>query len=169
MAPILNAFGNPLEDPPPETEGIRLATREGSHIDNFQCTDELTRLDIDSMRRLEAKYPLIRRTPPNAIYNCHGFVFACRRTAITEPPIIRKILAEDRYEEVAVRDVLPGDVVVYFGDNGDVEHSGLVVEKAGESYQPPVIVSKWGKGPEYIHCATQCPYNLNTKYYRVLA
>ena len=61
------------------------------------------------------------------------------------------------------RDVLPGDVVVYF-TGGDAEHSGIVVGLD----LVPLILSKWGPAHEVIHRVNECPYDATEiSYFRV--
>ncbi len=97
-------------------------------------------------------------------YNCHGLVFACRRTGIYDVGTCQQILKDDRHREVSKVDLLPGDIVLYFRD-GDIEHSGVVL-KTDDIL--PLVLSKWGKGPEVIHWLSACPYNAtNVKYYRI--
>lgn len=85
---------------------------------------------------------------------------------------MKKILNEDCYVEVASRDALPGDVILYLDEMGDPEHSGIVVSQptvtAESIVQPTMVVSKWGMWREVIHSVGDCPYYaMNTKYYRV--
>jgi hypothetical protein len=104
-------------------------------------------------------------------YNCHGFTFASRRTWIDDSALVPKILFEDGFEQIKkTLDVLPGDVVVYFDQNGKAEHSGIVVEapSSGTGLGIPRVVSKWAKAHEVVHWANQCPYSVaDVRYYRV--
>ena len=88
---------------------------------------------------------------------------------VTQPAEVRKILDEDDYKKVPDADVLPGDVVVYIKENGDIEHSGVVLTKPGtEQLGIPKVVSKWGKFREVIHWANDCPYDwCRIEYYRI--
>lgn len=63
----------------------------------------------------------------------------------------------------------PGDVIVYYGPEGDFEHSGLVVDPPmQENLWIPMVRSKWGKYRELIHPGNRCPYDFsNVKYFRV--
>jgi hypothetical protein len=105
---------------------------------------------------------------PSDIYNCHGLTFASRRTGIYEVAEITKIINDDKYEEIHhLEDLLPGDIVLYFGENGDIEHSGIVLDIANQSIKIPLILSKWGMLYEVIHSVYICPYNKEKiKYYR---
>jgi hypothetical protein len=106
-----------------------------------------------------------RPVGPSRKYNCHGLTFASRRTWIDDALEIRKILQDDEYREVGRADVLPGDVVVYYVD-GDVEHSGVVVEKG--DIAGPLILSKWGFCHEVIHRIPECPYDARqVVFYRI--
>jgi len=110
--------------------------------------------------------PLVRfRIDVSAAYNCHGLTFASRRTCIFSSEEIRKIIEHDGYDRVDLDKVVPGDILLYVAD-GDVEHSGVVVG-IGVGLVP-LILSKWGLGPEIIHPANVCPYSyVAPEYYRV--
>jgi len=104
-----------------------------------------------------------RPTRPSRKYNCHGLTFSSRRTWIWKPTEIAKILKDDEYEQIDLKDVLPGDVVVY-STSGDAEHSGIVIE-AGFV---PMILSKWGPAHEVVHRVNDCPYDsMFITYYRI--
>jgi len=93
--------------------------------------------------------------------------FAARRTQIVSPVEIQKILADDSYREVKQRDARPGDIVLYCHENGDANHSGLVVRNDAEDVMP-TICSKWGKSGEFIHGLYDVPalYGPGVKFYR---
>ena len=94
--------------------------------------------------------------------------FANRRTGIYDLSAIDRILKDDRYVEVDGKQILPGDVILYRASNGDIEHSGVVVEVVDRL--PPMIYSKWGKAGEFIHSASRSPYDFqHVKYYRIKA
>ena len=95
--------------------------------------------------------------------------FASRRTGIYERSEIEKILADDGYVEIPLSKTIAGDIIIYFGEDGDAEHSGVVVTSAGESQLGvPRVLSKWGKYAEFVHWANQCPYTLTfAKYFRI--
>lgn len=118
---------------------------------------------------LLSKFPNARQRVGNTdMYNCHGMVFASRRTNIDDPNEVQKIIIQDKYIQIDVREVLPGDIIIYFSDDGDAEHSGVVISEPESLFNIPFVISKWGQLEEYIHPANQCPYNFaNAKYYRI--
>ena len=108
------------------------------------------------------QYPIARlRRPPSGQYNCHGLTLANRRTGIHDLSIVGQVLRDDGYRKISMREVEPGDVVVY-DEEGELAHSGLVVEVvkiAGiGNFRVPRILSKWGQAAEYSHMATEGPY-----------
>ena len=150
--------------------GIELATRKNTHIDNFQCRDELTLLMKKDVEKFEKTYGFgaTRRTDASTLYNCHGLTFACRRAEINDVESLKLILDEDDYAEVDGASVLPGDVMIYFDETGDMLHSAIVVERKVDLLTSIRVVSKWGKGPEYVHNAYNVPYKFtDAKYFRV--
>jgi hypothetical protein len=66
---------------------------------------------------------------------------------------------------------MPGDIIIYLNpeNDGDIEHSGIVIEKGSErTLGVPIVCSKWGSGREYVHLASHCPYTFaKPKYYRI--
>lgn len=145
---------------------IRLETSKRTGITNYQGA-EISAYNLNWDKDIANTYPRAqRRTGPSATYNCHGFTFASRRTRVERNANVRTILADDAYSEVPLADVLPGDVVIYFSDAGDLNHSGIVVE-AGGALVVPIVCSKWGNGGEFVHALRDCPtlYGPNYKFY----
>lgn len=164
-------------DPPPATnagekdpDDIELCTRKRTHIDNCQCRDKLTALDRLAEKDLRKKHPLaFVRSGSTALYNCHGLSFACRRTRIVSSAALQLILRDDDYQEVSFKEVREGDVILYIGEDGDIEHSGIVVSEPDPQFGMPNVVSKWGSGPEFVHAANNCPYDISrARCYRIL-
>lgn len=147
---------------------LALETRLGSTVDNVMDREKAPdgcQLQIEAHER---KYTGASHRPvgPSGIYNCHGLTFGSRRTAISDPSEILKIIEEDDYVEVRYREVLTGDIAIYFKD-GDVEHSGVVVGKTEAGH--PRILSKWGKLHEVVHLVEECPYDASdVKYFRIV-
>jgi hypothetical protein len=147
---------------------IALVTRKGNPIPNSQY-HEIARLAMSEMPVLKKEFDRVEfRTGPNPIYNCHGLTFASRRTGINNLPW-KMILDDDGYVEVLEKEALPGDVVIYFGESGSAEHSGIVIKKMESNLSSPTIVSKWGSAGEAIHYAHDVPpaFGSNRHYYRV--
>ena len=107
------------------------------------------------------------RTNPNPIYNCHGLTFASRRTWITDNESLHHIINDDGYKKIDLEQVLPGDIILYFSEDGDIMHSAIVISKPDNHLKIPQVLSKWGKYKEIIHVANNCPYDFNVEYYRV--
>jgi hypothetical protein len=149
---------------------IRMDTALGTAIENDQAPYITYPL---ASARLEASivFPKFLRARTNPRYNCHGLTFGSRRTAILSDAEITTILQEDGYSPVVDRkDVLPGDVVVYFAADGTIEHSAVVASRPLAPFYVPEVFSKWGPGgPELLHAATDCPYAVgDLRYYRVM-
>jgi hypothetical protein len=150
-----------------EIQMMRLETSRGRGIDNDQ-TSELTNADSFADVRADRQFPgAIRRTPASASYNCHGMTFAARRTRIWLSRALQMILADDGWTTVNQSEALPGDVVIYRSDDGDLSHSGVVVESDPLA---PLILSKWGNGGERVHRLRECPsvYGPQVTFYRCL-
>jgi hypothetical protein len=129
-----------------------------------------------------ASYVTLARTGPGYInpfrilgpstgrYNCHGLVFASRRTNI--PPVdipvnIEQLLVRDQYGPVDGPAL--GDIAVYRTTNGEIDHTGIVsrVEFVGTT-RVVFIWSKWGALEECEHRETSCPYSdCSIEYWRL--
>jgi len=79
---------------------------------------------------------------------------------------VRLILADDKWQEIEIGDLLPGDIVIYFSEEGDANHSGLVVQCT--EGRPIIVCSKWGNGGEFLHRIDDCHrlYGPIKKFYR---
>ncbi len=158
----------------PETIGgyyqksIILQTSKGNNISNSNNWIENSPLFQYQLKKIRQQYPgLIVRNGPSGVYNCHGFTFASRRTCIFESTEIQKILNDDNYKAIKNPDVLPGDIALYFGNDGDIEHSAIVTKEPDVQLKIPIVISKWGTSYEIIHSVFICPYNIsNIKYFR---
>jgi hypothetical protein len=136
---------------------IRLETSKRTGITNHQ-DHEISAFNLNWNKSIGRRHPNARRrTSQSALYNCHGFTFASRRTRIETSREIQTILADDAYQEVLLADVLPGDVVIYYSERGDPNHSGIVVETGG---LVPWVCSKWGTAGEFVHALQDCPRDL---------
>jgi len=79
---------------------------------------------------------------------------------------VNVILRDDGYRPLG-RGELPvaGDIVIYYED-GRPEHVGVVIElRELGNLKIPIVISKWGPGPEYIHNVMRTPYGLDYKYW----
>ena len=146
---------------------LRLDTRKQNQIENECDHEPVTAGEAQVSERHRVTYQNVvhRRTQPTRRYNCHGLTFGSRRTRIWNAEAVRRILSEDDYRIIAVNDVEPGDIAVYYL-NGDVEHSGVVVSVSG--LKVPIVLSKWGDLHEVIHQVPLCPYDSTmVVYYRI--
>ena len=108
---------------------IVVQTRVGTPIRNSQDY-EVSPESLERQGNLSSGHPMAQsRAKARAFYNCHGLVFASRRTWIYHLPDLTTILREDGYKEIPRTAVLPGDVILYRNVDGDVEHSGMVVSE----------------------------------------
>jgi len=154
---------------PPHTQ-ITLRTRLDNEIDNIQSWQhsgaEWQRL-YQEPNRWESS-GAVRLGEACPVYNCHGLTFASRRTQLYDSTtiVISKVLEDDGYTQVTERSTRVGDVVVYYDEKGEAQHSGIVVSKLEASVI--MVWSKWGKGFEVVHPAGNCLWgSLSKKFYRI--
>lgn len=152
---------------------LNLHTREQNQINNIHDTDAPMPGELIEARDLKGRFlgATHRPTAVSYTYNCHGLTFGSRRTQIVDPAEVRKILTQDAYHKIGSADILPGDIVVYIGPNGDIEHSGVVMDVDKSALVPtPKVLSKWGVAHEVVHFLRDCPYaSTNVEFYRVTA
>ena len=147
---------------------IRLDTTQGNPIENAQ-TLEISEFEKNQFNAFDkwCENATIRSTP-TPTYNCHGMTFASRRTGIFSSAELKKILLEDGYVKIQLEQVLPGDVIIYYSEDRDFEHSGIIISAPDQILKIPKVMSKWGKFAEMLHWANNCPYTFsNTEYYRI--
>lgn len=90
---------------------------------------------------------LIRTAEPDVRYNCHGWVYTDGRYIISGEDVAR-IVQDNGYQVVAAP--VPGDLVIYFSDEGLISHTGRV--RAIEEDGTVLVESKWGcVGARYLH------------------
>jgi hypothetical protein len=145
---------------------IRLETSKRTGIDNVQVVD-ISAFERNWNARIPKAHPRAEpRTQPSPIYNCHGLTFASRRTRVVDPRSISRILQDDGWVEIEMKEVLAGDVVVYYSLDGDPNHSGIVISM--DALGIPEICSKWGSAGEFNHKLADHPaiYGPNTRFYR---
>lgn len=150
---------------------LRLDTRRLSHVDNHYDEQAATAFDEHLSRQFRQQYlsATHRPTAPCYTYNCHGLTFGARRTQITSAAEVRKILNDDAYVEIEFKDICVGDIIIYVAEDGDIEHSGLIVDIVPDPKVPRVL-SKWGGAHEVVHAWRDCPYNNSTRFefYRIV-
>lgn len=151
---------------------LNLHTRQQNQIDNVHETDTPMPGELLEAASLKTKHPSAthRPTAVSYTYNCHGLTFGSRRTQITDPAEVRKILTQDGYLKIDRLQILAGDIVVYIGPNGDIEHSGFIMEfDKSMLIANPKVLSKWGVAHEVVHRLADCPYvSTNVEFYRVM-
>jgi len=154
-----------------EMTNLALETRKRTAVDNWHETQAPVAGELALARKYKAAYmgALHRPTPVCHTYNCHGLTFASRRAQITSASVVRKILIEDDYDQIHPNDILPGDIAIYLAEDGDIEHSGIIVSiDAALLGRAPKVLSKWGSAHEVVHQLRDCPYNpIAIEFYRV--
>jgi hypothetical protein len=102
----------------------------------------------------------IPREMPDYHTNCHGWVFADGRFLIRGPDV-EQILQDNGY---AITDTpLPGDVIIYRSETGEILHTGLV--RGLLSDRTVIVESKFGVGGRYLHQPEGQPFAQQWAYY----
>lgn len=149
---------------------LALQTRKQADIENEIINDPPDAGLLLQCADLKKLFPqeIHRPVRPGQTYNCHGLTFAARRTRVWRPAEIVKILEHDGYQRIDRKDVLPGDIAVYYA-GGDAEHSGVVIS----TEKPPAlprILSKIGNCHEMVHFAQMCSYDAtDIRYFRIVS
>ncbi|MDR1147947.1 MAG: hypothetical protein LBK66_04885 [Spirochaetaceae bacterium] len=125
-----------LENP----KQLDLAAKDNSHINNRIGINGKNPQQISRFIGFPRKFPnIVMRSENTDQYNCHGLVFASRRTNIDDSNEVKNILDKDEYMEIEPRKVLPGDIIIYYAEDGDAEHSGVVISKPDTEFYIPRI------------------------------
>ena len=148
MALLINPGGND------DKKSIDLSTSKGNRIRNWQRGEQAQEALKEAARFATEGHA--RRTVRSltARYNCVGMAFANRRTCI-EPEEVAMILKDDEYFEVQrPADVMPGDLVIYEKEVGEVSHVAVVVSndpRLTDGGSDIRVLSQWGADGEYLH------------------
>lgn len=160
----------------PEGKRIVIQTREGNPIN---CEPAPRPMSSQELARCQREFDAVikpmlqfasqvqeRRGPTNS-YNCHGLAFLMRRARLIDQGSIEMVLADDGYDEVRLDEVQPGDIAVYRDENGEVEHTGVVVAvDPVAGLRVPILISKWGSWGEYVHRCNNSPYRGHVLFMR---
>ena len=153
-------------------QDILLDTAIGTPVPNSQTFTIGLPLAAQALVRKVLSSTSILRTLPNPRYNCHGLSLGARRTAILEDATVTYILSDDGYQPIQPRDVLPGDLAIYYAELGAIDHSAIVVSRPESPTWIPFVISKWGViGPEVFHLATDPVPGYavaDIRYYRII-
>jgi len=152
-----------------QNQAIALDTALGNAISNWQDAYIGNPGVSQALERDVETSQSSLRALTHARYNCHGLTFASRRASV-HADRIRLIISEDGYDVIEEPNVMPGDCVVYYSEEGEAEHSGIVVERS-ERPTDFKVVSKWGPGgPEVLHWLRQVPSaysKIDIRFYRI--
>ena len=150
---------------------INLETKLGTPIENWFDDDALP-YDAEKVAKEHVKkYGVsldnkLRVLTRNSRYNCHGLVFANRRTGITEEKEMLKILQEDGYRKINLDELMPGDIVLFKDQADEYSHTALVLEmRRVGTLSAPILISKWGFSGEWLHDFYNHPYSNHRKEY----
>ena len=146
---------------------IRIETSKRTGIENFPSAEMSREERLLARKLIKAHSTAVPRTPLSCSYNCHGLTFGSRRAWIVKRSCVNTIISDDEYKEIPLANAFPGDVLIYY-NNGDLSHSGVVVERQALGILR--IVSKWGKAGEFVHSMFDCPaiYGRDVKAFRCL-
>jgi hypothetical protein len=103
---------------------------------------------------------LIRTAPPDAVSNCHGWVFAEGQFWLHGSEV-DGILVDNGYRAVPVPQ--PGDIALFRNEQGVVQHSALVRAAAEDGLV--LVEGKWGVLGRYIHAPADQIYSQRWTYY----
>lgn len=116
------------------------------------------------MRAIELDVDI--RDYPTAVYNCHSFAWYDRSyDNVRWIPDITGFLNDASCTRIADDYIQEGDIFVYYDENHNVLHSGIVTEIT-DNIEDLVITSKWGPGVACIHSIQNVPDEYLAYYYK---
>jgi len=102
----------------------------------------------------------LRRSPPDAKSNCHGWVFSGGPFWIDNPQV-EQILLENEYQKTT--QPRSGDLIIYRDDLGFIVHSGVVrLNDDGRI----LVESKWGTMGCFLHAPADQIFSQTWAFYR---
>jgi hypothetical protein len=106
-------------------------------------------------------YAIEQVSEANLQTNCHGWVFGGGLCLLSGEQV-KQILIDHCYYPVLMP--IPGDLIVYFDDQGRVPHSGIVssITSDGEV----LVESKFGIGGRYLHTPEAQPFGSSYGFFR---
>jgi hypothetical protein len=147
------------EGGPADRDSTNLYTRKGNRIPSVRRGQRAPSAMRAAFDFITKDHPTRRVRSLDSSYNCMGMIFASRRSCI-EPAQFQAIAADDGYECLPPNKMaLPGDVVVYRDENGEVVHVGRIVDYfnidgLALGYR---VLSQIGADGEYIHNLDDLP------------
>jgi hypothetical protein len=151
---------------------LRLETKLGRQIENQVAPPPSARHVSDYNRSRNPAWE--NRRSACGEYNCHGHVFAARRTSIYEDIEVTKILMDDRYRKLGDDERLkPDDILIYVWKE-KIIHAARVMEVGKLSNNPDSrtivkrALSKWNDSwGEDFHGVSEVPFALQFPDYQV--
>jgi hypothetical protein len=147
---------------PSDQKALKLETRKHRWIHNVMQPETNPNVMRVRIKEMQQVYEHCRPVSASTVYNCHGLVFAARRTSIVDDEDVNAILEDDGYHPLPWDPDrwLPGDIVLYRDKVGRIVHSGIIVKNLislGEDKVTIEVLSVWGEVGEYIHPIDEVP------------
>jgi hypothetical protein len=145
--------------------GIHFQTRRGTLVSLSTYPEEPPAKRAAYDRYLTRFTGIEKRREATASYNCYGMALSTRRGWI-DLNDVQTVLTDDGYRKIVGSEVPSrGDLVLY-KDSLTIEHIGLIVDihPLGGSFIP-LVLSKWGPGPEFIHSVARTPFGVDFEYW----
>ncbi len=141
---------------------LKLETRKNRWIHNVMQPETPLMIMQVRIKEMQRQHESCHPVSASTIYNCHGLVFAARRTSIVDDEDVLMILKDDGYHKLPwdPHQWLPGDIVLYRDKDERIVHSGIIVKKLvslGEDLVEIQVLSAWGECGEYIHPLNEVP------------
>ena len=144
-------------------EGLVALTDQGRALSLIAYDPEPAISEIEQSFLAAKKYEhqIIRLAAPSPLCNCHGWIYTAGRFALRSSSI-DELLLDNGYAEVS--EPKKGDLVIYRGRSGNVEHTGVV--RLVDDANLTLVESKWGPLGVYLHPVDAQPYGETRHFYR---
>jgi hypothetical protein len=147
---------------PTDPQALKLETRGRRWIHNVLRPEAAKNQMLERISISLGACPRAKPVSASALYNCYGLVFAARRTAIVDEDDVVAILEDDQYRKLPwdPKTWLPGDIVIYRNEEGEIVHTALVASTSVDLSGKDVtvyVLSAWGECGEYLHPIDEVP------------
>ena len=141
-------------------------TPSGNRVETYEADGELAQNMYLSFLLQANSHNVEIEDYPTAAYNCHSFAWYNRVYEDNDKWIdnISGFINDATCTQIAIDYIQENDIIVYYDQNNNVLHSGVIYEIT-DNIEDLVVLSKWGQGVACIHSVDDVPEEYLAVYY----